>query len=82
MKLYHIWQSENKGYDTHSNMVVCAESEDEARLIHPYWPDPWKNGFFDSSSWCRKPEDVHVLYLGEATDNIKKGIICSSFHAG
>lgn len=83
MKLYHIWQEKNNGYDTHSDMVVCAESEEEARKIHPYWPNPWDNGIFGrNSSWCNKPEDVHVLYLGEAAENIEKGVICASFHAG
>lgn len=82
MKLYYIWQEQKKGYDTHSDMVVCAESEDDARQIHPYWPDPWTTGIFDNSTWCRSPGDVKVLYLGEAAESIKKGIICASFHAG
>lgn len=35
MKLYKISQNINNGYDTYDSAVVCAENEDEARLIHP-----------------------------------------------
>jgi hypothetical protein len=35
MKLYKLSQSLNNNYDTYGSAVVCAESEEEARLIHP-----------------------------------------------
>jgi len=35
MNLYLISQTINNGYDTYDSAVVCAESEDEARKIHP-----------------------------------------------
>ena len=84
MKLYHISQDEVRGYDTFSDMVVCAESEDEARKIHPATcspnsEDPWS---YRWSGWSTSPEQVKVKYLGEAADDLEKGIICSSFHAG
>lgn len=88
MKLYYISQSEVKGYDTYSALVVCAESEESARLIHPrqhlydlYLGDGLRKMWQDSS-WCSSPEHVKVEYLGEAADNIKRGIILESFHAG
>ena len=82
MKLFHISQSEVSGYDTYSDMVVAAESENEARMIHPLGDnnyDGWKN---DSGFWCKSPDQVQIKYLGEAVKGIEKGIICSSFHAG
>lgn len=83
MKLYHISQSENKGYDTYSDMVVCAESEEDAKTIHPYFgwdgEDAWDAG---SYCWCKSPEQVTAKYLGEAVDGLERGIVCSSFHAG
>jgi hypothetical protein len=82
MKLYHISQSEVKGYDTYSDLVVCANSEDEARQIHPgsHWNDnPWADSY---GSWCKSPDQVKVEYIGEAAAYLEKGIICSSFHAG
>jgi len=82
MKLFHISQNEVSGWDTYSDMVVCAESEDEARKIHPLsdiHDDGWKNSY---DCWCKSPDKVKVEYLGEAAEGIGKGIICSSFHAG
>lgn len=35
MNLYLISQTINEGYDTYDSAVVAAESEDEARKIHP-----------------------------------------------
>ena len=83
MKLYHLSQNVNNEYDTFSDMVVCAESEDEARLIHPsHWrADPWKEDR-PYSTWCKTPDQVTVKYLGEAAESLEKGVICSSFHAG
>jgi len=81
MKLYHISQTENNDYDTYSDLVVCAASEEEARLIHPrHGDDPWKEDTF--GSWCKSPESVTVECIGDALPNIEPGIICASFHAG
>jgi hypothetical protein len=33
-------------------------------------------------TWANKLEDVKVEYIGEAKKGMKKGVICSSFHAG
>jgi len=84
MKLYHVSQTENNDYDTYSDFVVCAESEEEARNTHPsqYKQNPWANDGFSYSTWCRSPEQARVIYLGEAAPDVEKGIICSSFHAG
>ena len=83
MKLYHISQEENNDYDTYSDLVVAAESEEEARMIHPasYSEDPWKDQS-PYGSWCKTPDQVDVEYIGEAASGIEKGIICASFHAG
>lgn len=79
MKLYHISQTDRDDYDTYSDMVVCASSEDEARHIHPCYGG-WGND--SMGCWAREPEMVTVEYIGEAATNLEAGIICSSFHAG
>ena len=33
--LYHVSQSVNNDYDTYSDFVCAAESEDDAKTIHP-----------------------------------------------
>lgn len=82
MKLYHISQTEEEGYDTFSDAVVCASSEEEARTIHPdgsIYNDDWQ---YNWKTWCKSPDQVVVKYLGDAAEGIEKGVICSSFHAG
>jgi hypothetical protein len=71
-KLYKIWQNKNTDYDTYDSAIVCAENEEEARNT---------NLGSVGGSWV-KPEDVHVEEIGIANDDIKKGIILSSFNAG
>jgi hypothetical protein len=83
MKLYHISQSQNNEYDTFSDLIVAAESEEEARGIHPeaspWKTDPWNDNY---GCWCKSPDQVKVEYIGEAAKHIEKGIVCASFHAG
>lgn len=78
MNLYLIAQDENTGYDTYDSAVVCAESEDDARQIHPFFRNPeW-----DTFSWCSSPEHVEVKFLGVADPSIQRGVICASYNAG
>lgn len=71
MKLFLLKQSVNNGYDTFDSAVVCAESETQAQ----------KTRIGGSSSWTEW-ENVKVVYLGEADDSIKEGIVLASFNAG
>lgn len=95
--LYLVELNENSnfgGYDTYSEFVACADSEEEVRKIHP-------DGCLDEndvgSNWVRKGstmekystwiafEDRHelkVTYLAKAKDKLLKGVIVASFHAG
>lgn len=88
MKLWLLSQGDHNGYDTFDSMVVAAETEQEARLIHPTetWVftkeiqgyDYWKNDF----TWASSPESVEVKLIGEAVEGTAKGIILASFNAG
>lgn len=82
MKLYLITQDIYNSWDTYDGAVVCAESEEEARNTHitEYTPvaTSWKCKYPEWSA----PEDVKVLYLGEAAKGIEKGIVLVSFNAG
>ena len=84
MKLYLISQSENDGYDTYSDAVVCAESEEDAKKIHP-------SDYRDDEEVTEKEEqygtwttlsNVDAKYIGEAKEGSERGVVCSSFHAG
>jgi hypothetical protein len=82
MKLWLISQNINNGYDTFDSAVVAAETEEEARSIHP--KDDWglkhSSIEWDTSIWAPK-DKVIVEYLG-TTDREISGIILSSFNAG
>jgi hypothetical protein len=82
VKLFLLSQDENNNYDTYDSVVVCADTEDEARLIHPdkpYRQNPWVNPY---SSWCKTPKAVTVKYIGEAAPHVKPGVVLGSFNAG
>lgn len=82
MNLYHISQSVNTGYDTYSDAVVAAETENEARFTHPSeYKNPWDGEPEYYDCWCAA-DKVNVRLIGVAADYIKPGIICASFHAG
>jgi hypothetical protein len=82
--LYHISQSKNGGYDTYSDAVVAAWTEDEARNIRPdgsLISDPPGYEGRISYDWTDDIRDVTAELIGLAVPGIK-GVICASFHAG
>jgi hypothetical protein len=85
MNLYLLTQDENTGYDTYDSMVVAAESESAAAIIHPssyisYGDGEWRWSD-DSGSWATKPENVTCKLIGKAEPGIK-GVVLTSFNAG
>lgn len=83
MKLYLISQNENRGFNTFDSMVVCAESEESAKQILPSPSFSWDDkSDLDSLGWASSPDNVNVEYIGEASDHLKVGVVCSSFNEG
>ena len=82
MNLYLIWQNAKGicGGDSYDSAVVCAESEERARLVHPNKRDDWDGEMIPYGGWCNA-EDVQVNYIGKAKEGIK-GVVCASFNAG
>ena len=80
-------------YDTYDSVIVCAENEEDAKKIHPN-----KAVFLKNDEWVSIIGKTHyrnyewveynhtflltVTYLGEATKDMKSGIILSSYNAG
>lgn len=83
MNLYLLSQTKVRGYDTFDSAVVAAESEEQAREIHPkgeMWsPYTWDG--WDTYSWPN-PKDVVVEFIGTAKEGTPVGVICRSFNAG
>jgi len=85
MNLYLISQTENDGYEIYDSAVVAAESEEDAKRIHPggcvlekgRWtsnPDSW--------TWASSPKNVKAELIGMAAPFTKQGVILASFNAG
>jgi len=85
MNLYKISQSINDEYDTYDSAVVCAETEDAARLMHPGGYDGWgwdcRDTCIGGATWVH-PGDVEVELLGVAREGLKPGVVVASFNAG
>jgi len=98
MNLYLISQEVNTDWDTFSSAVVIAESEEEARKIHPCGitleqrvkeavnKDLVKKWFYDN--WTT-PDNVTAIFLGvytgeqlKLTEVFDNKIICANFNAG
>lgn len=84
MKLWFLSQDINNRYDTFDNCVVAAETEEEAKKVHPSGDQSgWENRKW-YPCWAEKePEAVSAVCIGEAAEGIEAGtVICSSFNGG
>ena len=92
MNLYLVSQNENDGYDTFDSFICAAESEQNAREIHPFgyqdkdcdeYSEEDDNWFYDDT-WVSKDKigKVKVKQIGVADPSIPKGVILASFNAG
>ena len=85
MNLYLISQTENNWYDTYDSAVVCAETAEQARMIHPDGKGEW-DGMAEQRNqwkvtWC-DAKHVKVQLIGKAAPVLLHTIICASFNAG
>jgi hypothetical protein len=87
MKLYLLTQTANTDYyNAYNSCVVCAESQDDAKKIHPSSDFFWNNEKwvckstpnYNDKSWT-KPSNVKVKIIGEASNSMRKGVICASY---
>ena len=83
LKLYLLTQNDNRGYDTYDSCLVAANSEDEARQIHPCQMWDCSYGGYKRCDWANSPKSVIVEAIGIAKPSIKTPcVIISSFNAG
>lgn len=90
MNIYLVERTDDGGgYDTFSDFVCLAESEEEARKIHP--ENQWGYGqtIVDdhdeiAGTWVKYSETKATLVgtVSEDYETPKHKIICASFHAG
>ena len=98
MNIYLVSQSISNGYDTYDSMVVAAESEEDARTIHPsdfvthVSGDKWMGTYYHSGEeyaigrdeWPEysQREEFDVSLIGAADIDVERGPICTSYNAG
>jgi hypothetical protein len=80
MNIYLVSQSVNQHYDTFDSFVCYANSEEEAKSLHPSGTPLSEMGY--TSDWVSNAEDVTVSLLGSNPDITESSIILSSFNAG
>jgi len=74
--VYLISQNKYGGFDIYLSAVVCANSADEARTIHPSGKKDWDGE--DTGDWVNSV-DVEVEWIGLAINREDKELICSNF---
>ena len=84
MKLWLLEQRVRTGYDTYDSCVVVADTEEQAKNIHPYdggkTLDFLSQMDYHSGDWATDASQVTATYLGEAADGTCR-VVCSSFNA-
>lgn len=87
--LYLVKRMDNVTWDEYDSFVVCAESEDEARRVHPsggsFFEDDMseQSKRYFKSSWTDKIETLEVICVGLASVSLKnRQVICASYNAG
>jgi len=80
-KLWLLSQPGDVAYEEYIGAVVCAETEEEARNIHPSG-DNSEFTYKEPRSWVN-PEEVIVELIGTADDSFEEiTIILNSYRAG
>lgn len=84
MNLYLISQDINDDYDTYDSAVVAAESEDDARTIHPDKEivDWVKLDWWSENSWLKYSDIDKITVELIGTTDRERGVVLASFNAG
>lgn len=90
MNLYLVSQDINDGYDTYDSMIVSAESEIDARNIHPdscyeysiFRGNPPECLEFWGGVWVNYEDidQLEVNFIG--VSNVSRGVVLASYNKG
>ena len=87
--LYLVERTDKITWDEYDSFVVCAESEDEARRVHPSGLEFFEDDMSEQSkryfksSWTDKIETLEVICVGLASVSLEnRQVICASYNAG
>lgn len=97
MNIYHVERTDKCDYDEFSDFVCFANTEDEAKAMHPYGPeyyvfgsDGWrmiykglpKEKADEYNGWTNSLDNVKVYHIGISLRDVKPDVVCASYHAG
>ena len=84
MKLWLITTMDDVSWDDYDSAVVAANTEKEAKYIHPNgFDDPFDEKKPNDWGWgWTTPNRVTAKCIGEAIEGTNKGVICASYNAG
>lgn len=83
-------KTESESYDYYDSAIVCANSVEDARKIHPdtdggRYTDTLNIAKWNEESirhyWCASPSEVTVRLLGVA-GRVARGVVLASHNAG
>lgn len=80
MKLYLLTRKDKTDYDEFDSCLVCAVDEKDAVEIHP--DDKPFDPTEEYSTWVSDRNLIDCKYIGEADQNIPRGVVISSYNAG
>lgn len=82
-KLYLLTNKDFRhDYDVYVAVIVCAESAEQAKEIHPMGPERWTyNLKWDRNGgpWAGTPDRVNAEFIGLAKVDLKIGLILADF---
>jgi hypothetical protein len=83
-KLYQVTRNDTGGYDSYDSFVLCCDSEEEARDMHPSGCEReyarWRRDWVEWEK--RTTPTLTVILLGEASEGTEPGVVIASFNAG
>lgn len=97
LNIYKVSRVTDIDYDEYSAFICAAESEDDARRLHPrdwkssvlatdgFWYDEHSTAEDEpwrDSSWPDNISTLKVELLGTATPSFLPGVLLALFHAG
>lgn len=86
MNLYLVERRDDTDFIEYDSVVVAAETEADARKIHPsgemVWSEEVRKTWAYDARWPVTPGEVQVKHIGIAVEGTEQGVVLASFNAG
>lgn len=83
MRIFKVARTDTVSYDEYDAFVAVAESEADARAMHPSGKSKVDEWSFEAGTWpVADPATLVVTDLGVAAPGVERGVVLASFNAG